>query len=85
MDPYLAAEDFLSRNQLPSYYLDQVAEFIMQNAGQYRGQVAQTQGDPFTGGSRYIPGSGGGAGVDVSGASDPFTGKCVCVCVCECE
>lgn len=51
VDPYVAAEDFLSTNNLPSYYLDQVAEFIVQNAGEYQGAIqgATPLGDPFTG------------------------------------
>ena len=50
VDPYLAAENFLSTNNLPAYYLDQVAEFIVQNAGEYQGNVGSAQGaDPFTG------------------------------------
>ena len=50
VDPYLAAENFLSTNNLPAYYLDQVAEFIVQNAGEYQGNIGSAQGaDPFTG------------------------------------
>lgn len=48
-DPYVAAENFLSVNNLPSYYLDQVAEFIVQNAGEYHGPSSITAADPFTG------------------------------------
>ena len=53
-DPFVAAEDFLSTNNLPVYYLDQVAEFIIKNAGDYQGAVESTQGDPFTGESHYM-------------------------------
>lgn len=45
----MAAEEFLDTNQLPSYYLDQVAEFIITNAGEYQGGIQTIQGDPFTG------------------------------------
>lgn len=48
-DPYVAAENFLSVNNLPSYYLDQVAEFIIKNAGDYHGPSSTTAADPFTG------------------------------------
>ena len=48
-DPYVAAEDFLSTNNLPAYYLDQVAEFIVQNAGNYGGPSSTVDTDPFTG------------------------------------
>jgi len=50
VDPYEAAEDFLGTNQLPAYYLDQVAEFIINNAGEFQGSIAAGGGDPFTGG-----------------------------------
>lgn len=48
-DPYVAAENFLSVNNLPSYYLDQVAEFIIKNAGEYHGPSSTAPADPFTG------------------------------------
>ena len=48
-DPFVAAENFLSANNLPSYYLDQVAEFIIKNAGEYHGPSSTTAADPFTG------------------------------------
>ncbi len=49
-DPYIAAEEFLSANNLPGYYLDNVAEFIIQNAG-IGTKSSSTMGaaDPFTG------------------------------------
>ena len=49
VDPYVAAEIFLETNHLPAYYLDQVAEFIIKNAGEFQGEVAARGGDPFTG------------------------------------
>ena len=48
-DPYVAAMEFLEANGLPEMYLDQVAEFIVQNAGEYQGPVASGPADPFTG------------------------------------
>lgn len=54
-DPYVAAENFLSVNNLPSYYLDQVAEFIIKNAGEYHGPSSVTATDPFTGKPDSVP------------------------------
>ncbi|XP_064395188.1 phospholipase A-2-activating protein-like [Halichondria panicea] len=71
-DPYIAAEDFLSANSLPASYLDQVAEFIIQNTGNSSGSLSSMAADPFTGGSRYVPDSGGA--VQERG-SDSFSGK----------
>ena len=48
-DPYVAAMEFLQANDLPDMYLDQVAEFIVQNAGEYQGPVSSGPTDPFTG------------------------------------
>ncbi|XP_065917217.1 phospholipase A-2-activating protein-like [Dysidea avara] len=60
-DPWVTAHKFLDDNMLPQGYLDQVAHFIIKNAG---GTVAPTQpvvagSDPLTGPSRYIPDSSG--------------------------
>ena len=54
-DPYVAAENFLSVNNLPSYYLDQVAEFIIKNAGEYHGPSSTAAADPFTGKPSGMP------------------------------
>ena len=48
-DPYAAAMDFLQANGLSDMHLDQVAEFIIQNAGEYQGPVDSGPADPFTG------------------------------------
>lgn len=48
-DPYIAAEDFLSTNSLSATYLDQVAEFIIQNTGNSSGSLSSMAADPFTG------------------------------------
>jgi phospholipase A-2-activating protein len=69
--------EFLEANGLPDMYLDQVAEFIIQNAGEYQGPVASGPADPLTGGARYVPSSGvqraSGTG-SATGAQDPLTG-----------
>ncbi|KAM9833462.1 phospholipase A-2-activating protein-like isoform X2 [Syngnathus typhle] len=84
-DPWLAAHNFLQKNDLSPMFLDQVANFITENTkGQVAGQAAAAghaagpappqpaSGDPFTGGARYIPG-----GTDTSPriGGDPFTGS----------
>ena len=48
-DPYVAAENFLTANDLPAHYLDEVAQFIIKNAGKYRGPPSTGVTDPFTG------------------------------------
>ncbi|KAK8763572.1 hypothetical protein V5799_033821 [Amblyomma americanum] len=58
-DPWHVAQDFIHQNNLSQFYLDQVANFIIQNT---KGMVIEntapsTYQDPFTGGSRYIPGT----------------------------
>jgi phospholipase A-2-activating protein len=76
-DPYVAAMEFLQANALPETYLDQVADFIVQNAGEYQGPIDSGPADPFTGGARYVPGSGGQRGAHGHSSStgmDPFTG-----------
>lgn len=75
-DPWMAAQKFIHRNELPQVYLDQVANFIMKNSANapiIEAASSSSYADPFTGGGRYIPGSGqdfntGGGNVD------PFTG-----------
>jgi phospholipase A-2-activating protein len=69
-DPFVAAERFLSANDIPSWYLDQVANFIMENAEVH--YVSPGIHDPFTGGARYVPGTTSNVGND--GLNDPFTG-----------
>lgn len=58
-------------------YLDQVANFIVKNSDGAPVQSNNTPGyaDPFTGGSRYVPGSGGNTFGNNAGVNlDPFTG-----------
>lgn len=80
-DPWMAAHQFLERNDLSQMFLDQVVDFIQKNTkGVTIGQQAETSGDPFTGGARYVPStapSQGGSDVSFGeggGAVDPFTG-----------
>ncbi|XP_029975404.1 phospholipase A-2-activating protein [Salarias fasciatus] len=72
-DPWLTAHNFLQKNDLSPMFLDQVANFIIENTkGHVVGPAQPVSGDPFTGGARYIPGSSG----DRPGfGADPFTGS----------
>ncbi|XP_061566356.1 phospholipase A-2-activating protein [Cololabis saira] len=71
-DPWLTAHNFLQKNDLSPMFLDQVANFIIENTkGHVVGPAQLATGDPFTGGARYIPGSSD----DQSNfGADPFTG-----------
>jgi phospholipase A-2-activating protein len=76
-DPWFAAQKFIDKNNLSQAYLEQVANFIVNNTkGMQVGPATPSEyTDPFTGGNRYVPGTrnadlpqvGGGGGVD------PFT------------
>lgn len=73
-DPWVAAQSFIHKNELPQAYLDQVAYFIVKNSAAKPIETATTgYQDPFTGGSRYVPGSDVGFSMN-SGNVDPFTG-----------
>ncbi|KAJ3164834.1 hypothetical protein HDU88_005046 [Geranomyces variabilis] len=78
-NPYQAAQDFIWRNELPQDYLETVANFIVKNAGTATlGAQSSAYQDPFTGGSRYVPGGAGaspanrqpGAGAQASSAAN---------------
>ncbi|KAL4428166.1 hypothetical protein ABPG75_002255 [Micractinium tetrahymenae] len=86
-NPYLVADRFLEEHGLPSTYMEQIVQWILQNtadsqAGGGGGQYV----DPYTGASAYVPPapSGGGAGGAAGSAAggygvtgggvDPFTG-----------
>lgn len=74
-NPWVAAQRFLTKNELPATYADQVVEFIEKNTAGVQigtGEQASTFVDPYTGASRYT-GSSGSAGPSTSGG-DPFTG-----------
>ncbi|KAJ9583075.1 hypothetical protein L9F63_022581 [Diploptera punctata] len=77
-DPWFAAQKFIHDNNLSQMFLDEVANFIIKNSkggvpppGQ--GPASTEYCDPFTGGSRYIPG-GNASGSVAQNAADPFTG-----------
>lgn len=75
-DPWLVAQKFIHKHELPQVYLDQVANFIITNSSS--APVLETAAstayqDPFTGGARYVPGSNSGFNAD-GGNVDPFTG-----------
>lgn len=79
-DPWMAAHQFLERNDLSQMFLDQVVDFILKNTkGVTIGQQTPTAGDPFTGAGRFIPATAPSQ-APVSnfsvggGAVDPFTG-----------
>ena len=70
-DPWQAAQAFLHRYDLSQLFLDQVANFIVDNAkGVTLGMQPGSYDDPFTGKMREV-----GWGVRV----------CVCVCVTVCD
>lgn len=76
-DPYRVAQDFIYKHQLPQDYLDQIANFIIQNSR--GGGIVMEQGsncDPLTGGNAYVSGSGGvqASSFTGGGTGDPFTG-----------
>ncbi|KPJ20538.1 Phospholipase A-2-activating protein [Papilio machaon] len=72
-DPWVAAQAFIHKNDLPQVYLEQVANFIITNA-KLNTLPTPSNGyaDPFTGESRYVPGSG--PTTRAVTAMDPFTG-----------
>lgn len=74
-DPWHAAQTFIHKHNLPQVYLEQVANFIITNSDGVPAPQPTPAGyvDPFTGGSRYIPGSGSSR-AEVVGNADPFTG-----------
>ncbi|XP_004531201.1 phospholipase A-2-activating protein isoform X1 [Ceratitis capitata] len=76
-DPWQAAQTFIHRNNLPQVYLDQVANFIVKNSSKTVDSTTKSTSsgyqDPFTGGSRYVPG-GSNPGLNSAGNVDPFTG-----------
>lgn len=66
-DPWLAAQKFIHKNDLPQVYLEQVANFIITNANLTTLPAATELSnymDPFTGGGRYVPSSNGSNGAE---------------------
>lgn len=53
-NPYSVAQRFIDQNELPSSYLDQIAEFLIKNSEGVE-LASQPAKDPY--GDRYIPGS----------------------------
>ena len=74
-NPYIAAQKFLERNELPLSYVDEVVQFIEKNTGGVQLGQGDAAGyvDPYTGASRYT-GASAGAGSS-TGGGDPFTGQ----------
>ncbi|RVE52510.1 hypothetical protein evm_002904 [Chilo suppressalis] len=74
-DPWVAAQAFIHKHNLPQVYLDQVANFIITNA-KLDQLPASSNGfaDPFTGESRYVPGSNAVGNLPPPSTADPFTG-----------
>lgn len=54
-DPWLTAHNFLQKNDLSPMFLDQVANFIIENTkGHVVGPAQPAGGDPFTGESKRL-------------------------------
>ncbi|BEJ16389.1 hypothetical protein CspHIS471_0509940 [Cutaneotrichosporon sp. HIS471] len=73
-NPWVAAQRFLDRNDLPGGYAEQVVDFIQKNTGGVElGTESSSYVDPYTGATRY---TGGGVTTGRGGAqsADPFTG-----------
>uniref|UniRef100_A0A2M4AL06 Putative phospholipase a2-activating protein n=1 Tax=Anopheles triannulatus TaxID=58253 RepID=A0A2M4AL06_9DIPT len=78
-DPWFVAQRFIHKHNLPQVYLEQVANFIVKNSDNtapVASAAANSYFDPFTGGSRYVPGSAAARGGYQPTAvnTDPFTG-----------
>lgn len=58
-DPWVVAQEFIHRHEIPQDYLNQIANFIIKNADVSSLSLGNNSYfDPFTGGSRYIPSCG---------------------------
>lgn len=77
-DPWFAAQNFIHKHELNQLFLDQIAQFIINNT---QGETITTQSsgfvDPFTGESSYRPGGTSNALTNQEPTSyyDPFTGE----------
>jgi len=69
-NPYEVAQDFLIKEDLPPYFLEKVASFIIENSTPVIQERRDLIGDPYTGQNRYIPTSSN----QTTPGSDPFTG-----------
>ncbi|KAK4685850.1 phospholipase A-2-activating protein, partial [Tremellales sp. Uapishka_1] len=74
-NPWSAAARFLTANELPQSYLDEVVAFIQKNTNgvQLGAEEQSTYVDPYTGTSRYT-GSSSSSTQPTSGGGDPYTG-----------
>ncbi|XP_062189711.1 uncharacterized protein LOC133892777 [Phragmites australis] len=55
-DPYVVADKWLLKENLPLTYRQQVVEFILQNSGQNNFVPDPSFRDPYTGANAYVPG-----------------------------
>ncbi|XKL66639.1 hypothetical protein PGB90_010059 [Kerria lacca] len=74
-DPWSVAQAFIHKHQLPQAYLEQVANFIINNSKRENVTVSSAPPeftDPLTGSNRYIPEES----MEINnGDGDPFTGS----------
>lgn len=56
-DPWVAAQAFIHKHDLPQSYLETVANFIITNSKTNPPPIPANQGyvDPYTGATRYVP------------------------------
>lgn len=58
-DPWVVAQAFLHKHNLPQDYLDTVAKYIIKQAGLESSNISKDSGneffDPYTGSGRYVP------------------------------
>lgn len=56
-DPWVVAQAFIHKHNLPQSYLETVANFIISNAKTGAPPLPSNQGyvDPYTGSNRYVP------------------------------
>ncbi|KAJ4435996.1 hypothetical protein ANN_18620, partial [Periplaneta americana] len=76
-DPWFAAQKFIHDNNLSQLFLDQVANFIVNNSKANVPLGPKTSSefcDPFTGGNRYIPSGSSNSASSPGNTGDPFTG-----------
>ncbi|WVR06773.1 hypothetical protein IAU60_003808 [Kwoniella sp. DSM 27419] len=75
-NPWIAAQKFLNKNELPLTYTEEVVAFIEKNTAGVQlgtgGQDTSTYVDPYTGASRYTGASS--SSTASYGGGDPFTG-----------
>ena len=54
-DPWVVAQEFLNKYDLPQVYLDQVSNFITKNSKAENQVILNNYADPYTGTNRYVP------------------------------